>query len=208
MGSKLFAAAAAFVVAAWAGTAQAAAPAIYNVVLDATGSVNDADFRKSREAVVKFAELLFARSQARPGARADWLAVSLFGGKDDYEGTVFINCSDREKLVLLARWLLSKEHPKFGSTAVYTAIGKATMEVVNHDRQLPGQYIKNLVGTPADVKANVRRFFPNQYMNLFVIGVGNASGVNAYRGMADHVQQIENFDSLAAALLNISEMVQ
>jgi len=196
-----------------AASAQAA-PAIIDVLVDGTGSMRTPDFKKANEAVIEFIDAIYARSQRRGGELADFISVNYWGSDKDYDGTRFINGSDLERLLKLAVWVNSKQHPKYGNTHTYSAIAKALLEVRDFEQKLPvsgDTYYKFIVvitdGQDNDrntqIKKQVRANFPNQYIHLFVIGVGSAADVSEFRGVADLVQNINSFDRLTAAMLAV-----
>ena len=190
-------------------------PAIYNIILDGTASISEEDFHKANEQIVKFAELLNARSQTNIGERADMLTVNYFGTHKQYDGTIFINCSDAKKLNVLYYMLHTKEHPKFGATAIYSAIAVAAGEVMLKDEELPGQYLRSIIlitdgednDSPADIKNKIRQIFPNPKINLFVISVGT-SKTSEFEGVADKVIPINDFGSLGAALVITTQILR
>ena len=192
-----------------------AMPAIYNVILDGTSSVSEEDFRKANEAIQGFAKLLNVRSQANIGERADMLSVNYFGGPKEYTGTRFINCSDADGLNSLDSEIGSKEHPKYGSTAIYSAIAYASVEVVEEDSKLPGQYMMSIIlitdgddnDSPDDIKEAIQKNFPNPKVNLFVITVGASVDVKLANA-ADKVIPIDDFGALGAALVLTTQVLK
>lgn len=201
---------------AGASQARASAPAIYDVILDGTGSMSEEHFRASCKAVAALADRLYDRALRRPGQLSDWLAVNYFGGPDDFEGTIFINCSDRKSLDKLKEWLLTKQHPKYGKTAIYSAIGHGLLEVMDHDSKLPGYFVKMLIvitdgednGSPAPLKQEIKQLFPNTDLHLIVIGVGDgAKAAQEFKDDANHIETLSSFDKLADALVAVTDLV-
>jgi len=141
------------------------------------------------------------------------LSVNFFGGHGKYTGTRFINCSDRRSLRGLVVALAAMKHPKYQSTAIYSAIGYAAIETQERAETLPGGYIQNVIvmtdgqdtASPADIHRAIDKTFPCLSMNLFVIGVGRGADTAAFQHTADQVLHIADFDGLARALLLISQ---
>jgi len=195
-----------------------AAPAIVNLVFDASGSVSETDFHLANQIASEFAELLYQRSQVRIGERSDWLSVNWFGGaknNQDYEIYPFFNCSDRSRLVYLSNTLQEKQHPKYGQTAIYNAILIGSAHVAQQSFMLPGDYLKVVIlvtdGEDNDSsiydKNSVKQLFPNDQIFLFVVGVGNGAKVDAFKPYAISVSQIDSFNELLATLTIFLEFI-
>lgn len=193
-----------------------AVPTITKILVDGTGSVSQSDYDKAREAVVKATVLFYARAQENPGKLSDWLSVSFFGGDKDYDGTVFINCSDLDRMGALGAWILTKQHPQFGSTAVFSAIGKGYFEISEKQESLPrNAYLKNIIvitdgqdnSGDAQLKRLVTSSFPNKDSVLMVIGVGKDFNPAPYTNVADKVLHIRNFDDLLVAIMVALEAI-
>ena len=192
-----------------------AAPTITKILVDGTGSISQQDFDKAREAVLKATVLFYARSQENQGKLADWLSVSFFGGDNDYDGTVFINCSDLDRMGALGEWILTKKHPSYGSTAVFTAIGKGYYEASEQQQSLRNTYLKTIIvitdgqdnSGDGQLKRIVTSSFPNQDSMLLVIGVGNDFRPATFANVADKVLHIKNFDELLVAILVALEAI-
>jgi len=192
-------------------------PMIINVVLDGSASISGRDLGKEKLAVIKFVKVLYARSQIHGGQLCDWLSINYFGGDNDYDGTKFVNCSDEQRMSAMGAWVYAKEHPKYGNTAIYTAIGKAFVEIGQHEQNLKGKgvsentYVKNIIlitdgqdnSKNERLKNLVKRTFPTEHVNLFLIGVGSESNLKQFDGIADTILMIANFDELIKALLII-----
>lgn len=189
-------------------------PAIINVCLDASGSVSQADFKTANNAVARFANMLYSRSQRNRGKRCDWLTVNWFGGNEDFEGTHWINCSDQDDMHTLQSHLRTRGHPAFGNTAIYTAIAMGTVEIVERDRSLPGAYLPVLIivtdgqdtQSPYEVRNLVNELYPNCPVLMMVIGVGSSASIGEFRAIADYVETIQDFDQLSGALLAALEV--
>jgi len=191
-------------------------PAIIDVVIDGSGSVSEEDFEKAELAVMEFTKALYVRSLFHGGQLSDWLSVNFFGGDEDYGGSIFVNCSDEIKMQALLNWIFKKNHPKYNNTAIYTATAKAFLEVSVHEKGLGtpgGTYLKNIIlitdgednSKDQEMKKLVKASFPNDEINLFLIGVGSGSNLDKFKNVADHVMMIDNFDELAAILFLILE---
>lgn len=192
-------------------------PAIYHIVLDASGSVSEADFRQAKSTTVEFAEALFLKSQmdVNLGRRADWLSVSYFGGKNDYTGGAFINCSNKSEIEGLKGDLETIKHPQHNKTAIYNAIKKAVFDVFVHNLDLPGEYIRNII-LVTDGKENgsdkeLREHFSDHVYftetSLFVIGVGKDAKVDEFKDIANIVLNIDEYEDLAAILMAIAQIM-
>ena len=193
-----------------------AVPTVTKILVDGTGSVSQSDFDKAREAVVKATVLFYERAQENPGKLSDWLSVSFFGGDNDYDGTIFINCSDLDRMGALGAWVLTKQHPQFGSTAVFTAIGKGYYEISEKQQSLPtNSYLKNIIvitdgqdnSGDAQLKRLVTTSFPNDESMLMVIGVGKEFNPAPFRNVANMVVHIKNFDELLVAIMVALEAI-
>jgi len=192
--------------------ASAATPGIFNLVIDASGSVAQEDFQKAKAAAIFFIDQINKRAQRRPGQLSDWISVNYFGGDDDYQGTRFINCSNFQEMLSLARYTMEMDHPKYGNTAIYTAVGKAFVEEIQQEKKLDepdGTYLKNilLITDGADNSSNsqlkqvVQQAFPNNQSNLIIIAVGSGSDVSEFRDYADMIIKIDNFGKLTPAIM-------
>lgn len=196
------------------GTALAHVPKIQVLVLDASSSISEEDFNKEKVAAVKLIYAYHERAKLYEGRRADWVAVTFFGGDDDFGATEFVKCDDTASVLALMETVASYRHPKYGSTAIYTAVLKATLLCGQKDRTLPGTYMKNLIvvtdgadnGTNKEARRLVDKLFPNPAFNLFVVGVGGDAQVASFRGVADQILPVKDFDALLAALLLIGEV--
>lgn len=194
-------------------------PILFKIVLDASGSISIPNFRIENQNIARFAETLYQLAQAHQGEYADLLSVSWFGGvtmRDEYQSTRFINCSKILDIAFLSEMLENLNHPKYGNTEIYSAIVKATSEMIETDKQLRGNYFKLLVvvtdgadtNSPTDIKQFVSEIYPNDgKILLFVVGVGDKARINDFQWIANNVDQIDNFDQLSARLLLIRELV-
>lgn len=196
-------------------SAQAYVPVIVNVVLDASGSVSDADFAKANQAAARFADLLYRRSQAHPDQPCDWISVNWFGGANEYGGTRFINCSRLLEMAALSAHLRGKEHPKYNATGIYNAIVGGTNEIIDRDNSLPYNYLRVLIvvtdgqnnSSTQEAVRSVRSFYPSNNFTLMVVGVGGGAQVSEFKSVADHVENVDDFDALGAALVASLEIL-
>lgn len=193
----------------------AAMPVIYNVIMDATRSVSEENFSKANRQISQFAELLYERSQVNVGQLADWLTVNYFGGDEQYDGTIFINCSDKDRLETLQQMVRTKDHPRYGSTAIYHAIALGTAEVIQKQQEFAGNYMRNIIlitdgednDSPRRIEQAIKETYPNEAINLFVIGVGENSNLSEFNRLADMVIPVDNFDALGGAIVLTSQLV-
>jgi uncharacterized protein YegL len=195
-----------------------ALPVVINLLLDASSSVSESDFRIANQTVAKFAEACYYRSQINPREPADWIAVNWFGGhntKVEYVGTPFINCSDLSKMALLSRGLESLAHPKYQHTAIYDALATATDQVLRRDSMLPKDYLKVVVlvtdgedndSSPQAIN-RIRQHYPSDAVYLALVGVGSTARVEDLQRHAAQVTRIDNFGELLGALLVILQAV-
>jgi len=196
-----------------AGTAWAYQPMIHKILIDSTSSVSDADFAKENLAVAAFVELLYQRSLTHPGQAAEWVSVSWFGGPNEYTSTIFINCSDVNRIRLLETMLVSMSHPKYGSTAIYSSLLYGTIETIKHDNSLPYDYFKDIIlitdgqnnSSSQEHISAINSAFPNRSIFLFVVGVGTSIDLSPFKAIATNTINIGNFDALAAVLAVISD---
>jgi len=196
-------------------------PALIQVVLDASGSVSVNDFQKANQVVADFTDVLVARSIGHQGELSDWIAVSYFGGEDEYSGTDFIKCADSYDMGSLYTHLRTMSHPQFGQTAIYNAAALGTIEMLTMAETLQAltsgrsAFFKILVvvtdgqdtASSAELKSAVRQAYPNGEILLCVVGVGNGAKIAEFQGIADMALQIENFDELLATLFLVLELV-
>lgn len=191
-------------------------PAMVNLVLDRSKSMEERDFRIMLQVVAEFAEVLHTRAALHPGEWADQLTVNLFGGylrSNDYQELPFINCSQVAQIALLEDELTTMV-PKYGYTAIYNAIVRGTNQMIDQDQKLPGDYLKMLIvvtdGKDNDsaeaAKRSVREFYPNDTILLVVVGVGNEAHVDEFKNDADLVIHLNQFDELLATLTLLLEM--
>lgn len=187
-------------------------PVIATLILDASGSVSEQDFRTMNKAGREFIDEIYEISQTRPGQRADWVSVAWFGGRDQYRQTPYINGSNKTQLDVITSEMRTMRHPNYGNTAIYSALLKGTLAAAERDSTLPGQYghIMILVTdgqenhSPQEIKHAVRQLYPNDAVFLAIVAVGGGVSLDyvqkEFGGIADHVQHIENFDALVAVL--------
>jgi hypothetical protein len=141
------------------------------------------------------------------------LAVNYFGGYEEYNGTIFINFSDQDKLNILSTMLAAKEHPQYGHTAIYSAIAYGTAELIQKQEELSGQYVRNIIlvtdgddnNSPSEIREKIRQIYPNKAINLFVISVGSEAKTGSLESVADKVIPVSSFDTLGAALVLTTE---
>jgi hypothetical protein len=195
---------------------QAYVPMITVLLVDGTGSITQDDFNLEKVAAVKFGVFYYARSQVNPLARSDWLAINFFGNRELYAGTETIKCDDEEVLAKNLSSVVAYPHPKSDATAIYTAIARALLEANEIDKKLPGEYIKNIIvvtdglenQSDPQMKELVRKSFPNNYVNLFMVGVGKDANLKEFEDIADICLHIDNYDALLKALVYIGQMLE
>jgi len=188
-------------------------PSIFNVVIDATGSMTEDDFTEAKAAAAALGLVLNKKAEQYGGDWADLLSVNFFGGSDEYTGTEFINCSNDSDVAGMVQFLEEKPHPRYQHTAIYDAIDMARLEIMELDSRLFADYLKHILiitdgidtGSPADVRQRVQDMFPLTKINLFIIGVGPNADVSSFESVADHVIHIEDFAKLAAVLLELAK---
>ena len=196
-------------------------PAIIEIVMDGSGSIKPGDFEIAKKGINEFALLLNERGHlySNQGQFSDWLSVAFFGGDDDYDETIFVNCYDNNKMLELMAYVYSKNHPKYGHTSIYTATGRGLRHVFQHEKWLvqngvpPNSYAQILIvitdgkdtSKNSELKRLVRNSFPNEFASLFMVGVGPDCDLREFKGIADLVLMIDNFDKLAAILFYILE---
>ncbi len=112
----------------------------------------------------------------------------------------------------MARYTMGMDHPGYGNTAIYTAIGKAFFEEIQQEEQLDepeGTYLKNIIlitdgadnSSNSQLKQVVQQAFPNKHSNLILIAVGSGSDVSEFRNYADMIIKIDNFGKLTPAIM-------
>ncbi|WP_169432958.1 vWA domain-containing protein [Desulfotignum balticum] len=199
-----------------------AAPTIFTLVLDASGSIEEKDFNTMNRAAGNFIDLIYEASQLpiNIGERADFLSVAWFGGNDQYMQTPYINGSNESQLSVLTQQMRQLQHPNHGHTALYTALAKATIASVEHDGNLPGFYNNVIIlitdgkdtQSPNDVKQVIRNIYPNNRIFVAIIGVGQQATPtylnNEFGGIADDIRHLGNFDELAAVLILYSALAR
>lgn len=195
-------------------TAVYAMPAIFNLVLDGTGSMSDAQFRTQVNSAREFIMACHQRSQqrGRAGERSDWIVVNLFGGPNEYRGPRFANCSNRADIEAMRRWLDNRPHPRWNSTAIYNAIVSGTMEVKRKWASLPGDYMQVLIvvtdgqdtSSTQQAKNSVRSYYGSgsDQVFLYMIGVTSAgrAGLREFESVADRTIAIGEFSELQSSL--------
>jgi uncharacterized protein YegL len=191
-----------------------AAPTIFTLVLDASGSIEEKDFDTMNLAAGNFIDEIYEASQLpiNIGERADFLSVVWFGGNDQYMQLPYINGSNGSQLTVLTQQMRQLKHPNHGHTAIYTALAKATVASIEHDKNLPGFYNNMIIlitdgkdtQSPNDVKQVIRNIYPNNRITLAIVGVGQQATPtylnNEFGGIADDIRHLNKFDELAALL--------
>jgi hypothetical protein len=77
-----------------------------------------------------------------------------------------------------------------------------------------GKYLKVIIvvtdgkdtNSPQEVKRLVRTLFPNPLFYLAVIGVGPKANVSEFKDVADHINNISNFDDLVVSIMAMLEL--
>ncbi len=208
--------------------------AVYMVLLDASGSLSNRDFRQEGEAASDLAYHLHQRATRNPGEMADWLQIAYFGGHKRYVSLTqamsdvepglrttegFVNCSYTLEMGLTQELVKTFRHPRYQRTAIYSAIGYGIVALGNHERIFGTNYVRNIIlvtdgqddGSPGSLRRELRTALereaarPNPAFNLFVIGVGRAR-VDSLRPMATRVDRIESFNDLAQALVALTDL--
>jgi hypothetical protein len=187
---------------------------IIDIVLDLSGSIKKPQFKQANAAANRVVNLCHERSKLHPGERADFLSVNWFGSHRRYEGTKFINCSNRLEMSVLSSHLDSKKYKPLGDTAIYSAILQAADESLGREKMGTGKYLKVIIvvtdgkdtNSPQEVKRLVRTLFPNPSFFLAVIGVGPKANVSEFKEVADHINNISNFDALAISIMATVEL--
>ena len=185
-------------------------PTIYTLVMDASGSISQADWRKENAAAAAFVTVLYGVSQMEEniGKLADQISVAWFGGKDQYAQLPYLNASDKNNVGVLVRSLEQANHPEFGHTAIYSAIAKATIVAIEKEEALGHDYNQVIIlvtdgkdtQSPYEMRQLFEKIYPNNEVFLAVIGVGSKAKMAPFRPYADDVRHINDFAELAAAL--------
>jgi uncharacterized protein YegL len=189
-------------------------PLMYKIIIDASGSVSESDFRETDASVAQFLELLHERAKIHPGEAAEMISISWFGSQDKYLSTAFYNCSHTSDLQELYAVLMNAAHPGLGSTAIYTAIARGTMEMFEAEERIGVSYPKILIlmtdgadtDSPYEHKQAIKQLYPNSELFLAVIGIGSAAKISEFNNIADHVQNINNVEEFYALLVLLSEL--
>lgn len=193
--------------------AHAYKPMIHKILIDASGSISNSDFRTMNAAVANFIDILYKRSQVHLGQAAEWVSISWFGGEQEYESTIFINCSNKTQMEQAKLMLLTMSHPQYESTGIYSAICYGTIETMEQDKKLPYAYFKDLVlitdgddnASAAEYISAVRSNYPNEQVYLFVVGVGTQAVVRQFAPLATSVEHVDNFDALEVFFVLLGE---
>jgi len=185
-----------------------ALPSIYTVVLDASGSISQADFRQENKAAGVLVQVIHAASQTERnrGKLADFISVAWFGGNNEYVQYPYFNASNETKVNTLVSAMESVPHPKYGNTAIYSALAKATLSAVKQEEALEDNYNQVIVlvtdgqdnQSPYNTRELIKKLYPNRKFYLAVVGVGQDASVDEFRRIADDVRHINNFAELAA----------
>ncbi|MBU2513778.1 VWA domain-containing protein [bacterium] len=189
-------------------------PLMYKVIIDASGSVSEQDFRATDASVAEFVNVLYERSQLHPGETAEFISISWFGSQDKFLSTPFYNCSHYNDIEELKFVLNNASHPGLGSTAIYTAIARGANELLQAEKALGRSFPKFLIlmtdgedtDSPNDHKRIIKQLFPNNEIYLAVVGIGSAN-VGEFNSFADHVQNISNVEEFYALLVLLSEII-
>jgi uncharacterized protein YegL len=192
------------------------AATIIDIVLDLSGSIKEPQFKQANAAANRVLNLCHERAKLHPGERADFLSVNWFGSHGRYEGTHFINCSRFGEMLRLSLYLDSKEYKPLGDTAIYSAIWEAAGESLRREKAGTGKYLKVIIvvtdgkdtDSPQKMKKLVKTSFPNPLFYLAVIGVGPKANVSEFKNVADHIDNISNFDALALSIMATVELAR
>lgn len=185
-----------------------ALPSIYTVVLDASGSISQTDFRQENKAAGVLVQVIHAASQTKKneGKLADFISVAWFGGRNEYNQYPYFNVSNETKVNTLVNGLESVHHPKYGNTAIYSALANATVTALKKEESLRSNYNQVIVlvtdgqdnQSPYNTRELIKKLYPNRAIFLAVVGVGPEARVDEFRRIADDVRHIDNFAELAA----------
>jgi len=185
-------------------------PSIVSLVIDGSVSMERKDFEKANVAFMKFADTLYERSTWYPYPHPDWLSLNYFGGDNDYDGTRFVNCSDAHEILRIEQHAYQQKHPRYGKTAIYTAIGRAIRKMEAHEKSLRKPdvfHVKTIIlitdgkdsSSDDELKEEVKNA-PNYSIQLFLIG-GPGSDIKQFEEVADWVVPLDSFDELELTLL-------
>ena len=185
------------------------AATIYNVLLDATGSISEQDRMKENAVAAGFIKLLYKTNSERAatGEPADQISVAWFGGHGKYAPTPYFFTSNVAQMTQLLG-ILGKEIPKLEDRAIYSAILVATKQTVQHEKDLGHSEDRNAIllftggkdtQSPHQVMQLVSLLYPNEEVRLMVVGVGPEAQVQDFSGIADEVVHIDNKDRLVEA---------
>lgn len=183
----------------------AQAATIYTVVLDGSASLSVPAFQKENQAANALLNILYRASQLphNIGQPADFISVGWFGGNDEYIQLPYFNVSDVTKAAVLSSVLDRIEHPKYGYTAIYTALLQGTLKALDIEKKLHSNYNQVIIvvtdgqdtQSSLEAKALARRIFPNNKFYVAIVGVGSGADISEFN-FADKRIHINNFDEL------------
>jgi len=164
---------------------------------------------------MEFIKLLYMRSLFDGKQLPDWLSVNYFGEAEEYNGTIFVNCSNRKTMQTILEWVYEKEYPGYDHTAFYPAITKAAIEIIEHDKKLQNlgvpenTYERTIIlitdgkdeSKSWELKRKIKKFFQNDYIHLFLVGVGRDSDVEEFEDIAKWAVKVDDFERLPEVLL-------
>ncbi|CAK0781112.1 putative VWFA domain-containing protein [Gammaproteobacteria bacterium] len=193
---------------------------LVNIVIEGNISITDYDFNKEKEAISSFVNMsnTIARSQLEDHPKKFIVAVNFFGGKDDYRGIEFVNGNNRLEVKSAAVWMARFFHPKYSGNAIYDAIQNGNADLILKERTLPLQYRKVLVvvtnsldaDSTTEAKNYVAKYYtkPSHEIFLYMIGVGSDGkrSINQFKGIADKILAIDNFNALEDAIKAITSL--
>lgn len=185
----------------------------YTFIIDASGSVSESDFEEANENIAEALAMLYAQAERNPGEDANFVSVAWFGGEDDYNYTNYCNGSNYDDMNYAYQECLYKTHPKYGATAIYSAILYGTLTAMDFEDAVGWDYLNVIFlitdgedgDSPADHKEMIENYYPNNDAYLCVIGVGSGAKIGEFKSIADDIVSINGFGELFDTIAYIQE---
>ena len=178
---------------------------IYTVVLDASASLTDSEFRKQNQAAQGLLKALSKHylSIKAKGTLPDFISIAWFGGKNEYTQLPYINVSENTKVEVISETMNNFVHPRYDNTAIYSALIKATSSTIKKEDALENKYNQIIIvvtdgrdtQSTLETEALVKRIYPNDQIVVFFIGVGVAADLAEFK-FADERHYLDHFDGL------------
>jgi len=188
-----------------------ALPTITTVLLDATGSISESDFRLENQAAESILTNLYEGNKINPNIDQpeDYFTVAWFGGYNQYQQGPYITTSDYYRYNMLRTQLKRVQHPKYDKTAIYSALSLAAVQLYFQEMKLGKKCLKviHLVtdgqdnASPFEAKKTIVSNFPNTEFRIHIIGVGPDASITEFSQIAEQVTHINDYANVGGTII-------